>query len=40
MKTGEMAALDADSSQSDFLQQEEGRGSQVRVPVGAVALCT
>lgn len=25
-----MAALDVDSSKSDFLQQEEGRGNQVR----------
>ncbi|XP_040913777.1 transcription factor Sp3a isoform X2 [Toxotes jaculatrix] len=28
MKPEDMAALDVDSSQSDFLQQEEGRGSQ------------
>lgn len=32
MKPEDMAALDVDSSQSDFLQQEEGRGSQVRSP--------
>lgn len=32
MKPEDMAALDVDSSQSDFLQQEEGRGNQVRFP--------
>lgn len=30
MKADDMAALDVDSSKSDFLQQEEGRGNQVR----------
>ncbi|GLD52080.1 transcription factor Sp3 isoform X1 [Lates japonicus] len=32
MKPGDMAALDVDSSHSDFLQQEEGRGSQDSQP--------
>lgn len=32
MKSEEMAALDVDTSQSGFLQQEEGRGDQVRDP--------
>ncbi|XP_034417403.1 transcription factor Sp3a isoform X4 [Cyclopterus lumpus] len=32
MKPEDMAALDVDSSQSDFLQQEQGRGSQTSYP--------
>lgn len=32
MKSEAMAALNVDSSQSGFLQQEEGNGNQVRVP--------
>lgn len=30
MKADDMAALDVDSSKSDFMQQEEGTGNQVR----------
>ena len=30
LKPGDMAALDVDSSQGDFMQQEEGNGNQVR----------
>uniref|UniRef100_A0A3Q1GQP0 Sp3a transcription factor n=1 Tax=Acanthochromis polyacanthus TaxID=80966 RepID=A0A3Q1GQP0_9TELE len=32
MKPDDMAALDVDSSQSDFMQQEEGRGNQTSDP--------
>lgn len=32
MKSVDMAALDVDSSQSDFLQLEEGKSNQVRFP--------
>lgn len=38
MKAEGMAALDVDSSQGDFLQQEEERGSQVRCPLSGSCL--